>query len=323
MRDTHWIDVRAPIEFSSGSIPGAINLPLLTDEERHRIGITYKEQGQAAAVALGHELVSGNIRNTRIEAWSAEVERHPDAIIYCFRGGLRSQIVQSWLQERGIDRPIVEGGYKALRRFLLDALEAAAEMDFQVVCGATGSGKTDYLRASGKPHIDLEACAAHRGSAFGAYPYPQPSQADFENILARQLLRVQGKSGPVLVEDESRMIGRRTIPETLFRRLQISPRIVLEVPLERRVDRILRDYVENSSLGESGDLTRFDDFRSAVRAISRKLGGLRTQELLSDLDAAQAAFTAGQGFGTNREWIRKLLVWYYDPHYNRGTLKTS
>ncbi len=311
------IDVRSPNEFSLGSIPGAINLPLLTDDERHQIGLKYKLQGQDAAVALGHELVSGSVKQARLEAWLRQLDPRPSSVIYCFRGGLRSQIVQAWLKESGREVAIVEGGYKALRQFLIQSTESLSRtLQFQVVSGPTGSGKTDYLAASGQPYIDLEALAVHRGSAFGAMPEQQPTQIDFENRLAVDLMRAARQSAPILIEDESQQVGHRLIPAVLFQKMQSSPKLVLDVPIEARVEAILRDYVLNSKLGIEGDLSRFTDFRNSVRAISRKLGGARTKEILADLDAAQNEFEAKKTFATNRIWIRKLLEWYYDPFYD-------
>jgi len=103
------IDVRAPVEFAQGALPGAVNLPLMNDEERHQVGIAYKQQGQTAAIALGERLVSGDIKQARITAWQAYLTEHPDALIYCFRGGLRSQIAQQWLEETGISRHACKG----------------------------------------------------------------------------------------------------------------------------------------------------------------------------------------------------------------------
>lgn len=312
---TRWIDVRAPVEFSAGAVPGAINLPLLSNEERHRIGITYKQQGREAAVKLGHELVSGEVKETRLRAW-LEASQDVGTIIYCFRGGLRSQITQSWLREAGVSRPIITGGYKALRRFLLGILEQRIP-ELEVVSGPTGSGKTTFLHASGKPFLDLEELAAHRGSAFGAMDRAQPSQADFENALALAILRLP-KGEKVLVENESRLIGHCYIPELFFHKMKASPKIHLEKPFEERVENIFRDYILESRLGQKNDLSRFDDFRKSVIAISRKLGGARAQEILQDLDLCRKEFETERKLDRNRVWIGKLLEWYYDPLYRRA-----
>lgn len=317
LRGARFIDVRAPIEFAAGSIPGAVNLPLLSDDERHQVGVVYKEQGQAAAVALGHTLVQGSVKDARVQAWLTELKAHPEAILFCFRGGLRSQISQTWLAEAGASVPIVEGGYKALRTYLMETIERlSSRLQFQIVSGPTGSGKTAYIKASGQAFIDLEDLAKHRGSAFGALEEPQPNQVNFENAVALELLKLAHLRTPILAEDESAMIGHRLIPVTLFERLRQSERLILNVPIESRVEAIFLDYVLNSKLGLRNDVSQFDSFRSSVRAISRKLGGERTQEILADMDFAQAQFESGQGLDSNRVWIRKLLEWYYDPNYS-------
>lgn len=312
----HWIDVRAPVEFAAGHVSGAVNLPLLNDEERHQIGITYKEKGQDAAIELGHALVRGQIRAERTDLWINESRRFPNAMIYCFRGGLRSHITQSWLNEKSCELPLIEGGYKALRRFLTEQTELlSAKLKFEVVCGPTGSGKTAYLHQSGRPFIDLEALAAHRGSAFGASEIPQPAQATFENALAIQLIRLAEENEPILIEDESRQIGQRGIPLVVFQRMIASPKLILKVPIEQRTENILKDYVLNSKLGIHGDLQRFAEFRAAVRAISRRLGADRTSEVLKDIDFSEVEYRQAQSFESNRIWIAKLLKWYYDPYY--------
>lgn len=309
--EPHWIDVRAPVEFADGTVPGAVNLPLLTDDERKQVGTTYRHEGQDAAIALGHRLVGGSVKEARVQRWIDEIQAHPDSILYCFRGGLRSQITQAWLAERGVDRPIVHGGYKALRRFFLKILELQTQnLRFEVVSGPTGSGKTHFLRQSGRPFVDLEGLARHRGSAFGAMESPQPGQVDFENGLALALFRAQQTGESILIEDESRMIGRRILPEALFHRMQESPRKVLDVSFEQRVENIFRDYV-------GADPAQFERFKNSVQAISRKLGDLRSREILNDLIFSQSEFLAGRGLESNRVWISKLLKWYYDPMYVR------
>lgn len=319
LNSARWIDVRAPVEFEDGAIPGAVNMPLMTNEERHEVGLIYKRSGQAAAIELGHRLVNGVVRYTRIAAWTSELKRHPQAVIYCFRGGLRSQTVQSWLRESGVDAPIVAGGYKALRRFLLESLQkSVAHNDFEVVSGPTGSGKTAFLYTSGRPFLDLEGLAHHRGSVFGKLETPQPCQVDFENAIAVELLKLSRMSQPILIEDESRLIGHRLIPESLFRKIQESPKTHVELPFEQRVENIFKDYILNSSLGRKQDVGKFEEFRQAVHKISRKLGGLRAQEILRDLDTSKHEFLTSKGLNSNRVWIAKLLQWYYDPLYRRS-----
>lgn len=317
-QNTHWIDVRSPIEFQDGAVPGAINLPLLSDSERHEIGIIYKVKGQQAAIELGHQLVTGPVKDARLQAWAEESRQNPQSIIYCFRGGLRSQITQLWLKEIGIDCPIVAGGYKALRRFLLSTLESRSRsLSFRVVSGPTGSGKTKYLRKSGRPFLDLEALAKHRGSAFGALEQPQPSQADFENAIALALLRLPEGTREVLIEDESRMVGKLSIPDALFTRMKSSPREPLDLPIEQRVENIFQEYILESRLGKTGDSGKFLEWKNSVNCVSRKLGGLLTQEILKDIEYAEREYFEGKGLEANRAWIRKLLEKYYDPLYAR------
>jgi tRNA 2-selenouridine synthase len=318
-----WIDVRAPVEFNTGAMPGAVNLPLLTDIERHTIGIAYKKEGREAAVSLGHKLVSGETRQSRIAAWTACASEHANTVIYCFRGGMRSQIVQKWMSEAGIDVPLVTGGYKALRRYLMEVF-AEPLPEFRVVSGPTGSGKTAFLSASGQPYLDLEGLAAHRGSSFGGMECPQPTQIDFEIRLAAGLLRLKRAArGPILIENESRLIGKCVIPDSLYSAIRTSQQLHLEVSLDQRVENIFRDYILESSLGQRGNAQRFVQFSDSVRAITRKLGGLRAQEVLRDLSFSHGEFLAGRGLDSNRIWIRKLLEWYYDPLYSHSQLKRN
>ena len=120
LADSPLMDMRAPAEFSHGAFPGAVSLPLMTDEERAQVGLCYKQQGQAAAIELGLQLVAGQLREERMAQWVEFAHEHPGGYLYCFRGGLRSQTVQQWLRDQGIDYPLVKGGYKAMRRFRLN-----------------------------------------------------------------------------------------------------------------------------------------------------------------------------------------------------------
>ncbi|EEC1913273.1 tRNA 2-selenouridine(34) synthase MnmH, partial [Salmonella enterica subsp. enterica serovar Enteritidis] len=146
LADTPLIDVRAPIEFEQGAMPGAINLPLMMDDERAAVGTCYKRQGADAALALGHRLVCGDIRQQRLEAWKAAYQRFPNGYLCCARGGQRSHIVQRWLQETGIDCPLIEGGYKALRQTAIQATWQLAQKPILLIGGCTGSGKTQLVR---------------------------------------------------------------------------------------------------------------------------------------------------------------------------------
>lgn len=311
-----WIDVRAPVEFARGHLPGAVNLPILNDDERARVGTAYKQEGPQAAVALGHALVHGAVKEARVRGWRELVERE-GAAVYCFRGGLRSQIARQWLGEAGCPAPLLEGGYKAARARLLRLVEGAgASLPYLVVTGPSGAGKTELLRAVAdhRSVLDLEEAARHRGSAFGGFDEPQPAQAVFENALALQLLRCErrGDERAVLVEDESWMIGQCRVPAPVYHRMTASPMIAIEEELDARTERVLNEYVRG------GDPARlYAGFRDAVRAISKRLGGARAQELLHDLDAAERALRERGDRAPNREWIRKLLTWYYDPFYRK------
>src|SRR5690606_35803067 len=147
LSDLPLMDVRAPVEFHKGAFPQVLNLPLMNDDERQRVGTCFKQRGQQAAIELGHQLVSGALKAERIAAWAAFAKGHPDGYLYCARGGLRSQIAQQWLSsEAGIEYPRVLGGYKALRGFLIQTIdEAVAECELILLGGLTGTGKTELL----------------------------------------------------------------------------------------------------------------------------------------------------------------------------------
>ncbi len=326
------IDLRAPCEFAEGAFPTAINLPLMSDSERAAVGTCYKQQGQQAAIALGHQLVRGDVREQRLLGWLTQISQHPETVIYCFRGGLRSQTVQQWLAERGCVVPRVAGGYKALRQFLLQTLEQiTTHSPLWLVTGMTGRGKTDLL-ARVPAAIDLEAHANHRGSSFGGLPQGQPSNINFENGLAIELLQRERRGQTHLVmEDESRMIGRCTLPLPLFSTMERAPLILLEAPLAERVARIRRQYVDEllaqfvRQLGdEQAARQALSDFlQQAMAKLERRLGGDRYRLLRGELlDALAAQFDHADGSG-HRLWIERLLSDYYDPLYQRSLRANS
>lgn len=302
-----FIDLRAPAEFLGGAVPGAENLPLLSDDERHQIGLTYKQEGQAAAVALGESLVSGPVREARLAAWLAFTERHPDAWLYCWRGGLRSETVQRWLEEAGVRIDRVPGGFKALRQRCLEILESASgARPFLVLGGRTGTGKTVVLNEV-PGSIDLEGLANHRGSAFGAALSPQPTPVNFENALAVAFLN--HRHGHLLLEDESRTIGRLAVPPAWHAAMQAAPLVILEADLESRAAHIAEEYVaEPLALGMT-EAALFERLQGALDRIQRRLGGLRHRQVSEQL-------AGGFRTGEHGVWIRSLLSWYYDPMYD-------
>ena len=329
LRDRSLIDTRAPIEFARGSFPGAVNLPLMTDVEREQVGIRYKEQGEHAAVALGHELVSGQVKEDRIAAWIEQVKRNANAALFCFRGGLRSQTVQAWLASEGYHLPVVDGGYKALRAYLLNSLEEClCETSLVVIGGRTGVAKTALLNQASDmlrlPVIDLEGLAHHRGSAFGKRAEPQPTQVNFENRIAIELLKLRnGGHQQVIMEDESRLIGRCALPLTLQEKLRAAPLVVLGASLEDRVHHswenyILSNYREQVALCDSHEAA-FSAFATSLRLslanIQKRLGGARYQELSEVLEKALLAHSQGDP-EQHKQWITVLLRDYYDPMYD-------
>ena len=318
------LDVRAPVEFAQGAFPNTTNLPLMNDEERHLVGLTYKKKGQDAAIALGHELVSGDIKAHRVQAWVDFARAHPDGYLYCFRGGLRSKISQQWIAEAGISYPRIVGGYKAMRTFLLESMEAdIAHSGFLIVGGLTGSGKTDVIRVL-HGAIDLEALAHHRGSSFGRHADEQPSQIDFDNRLAIALIRqrIDRPNKPIVLEDESRLIGRCALPVSLRHRMQQAPVVLVEEPLESRVERISRDYVLDLSkqftdrLGMEAGFDAFSErLLESLRNLQKRLGGERHTRLESLMREALDNQKLTGDVAMHHDWIRPLLQEYYDPMY--------
>lgn len=320
LQDTPLMDVRAPIEFSKGSLPGAINVPLLDDTQRHHIGLRYAEQGEDAAIALGLELATPTLRQARLAAWQHFITQHPDGALFCFRGGLRSRTTQQWLAAEGIHYPLVEGGYKALRRFLLDQFaECIARAPLYVLAGPTGCGKTELLQQW--PHsIDLEGYARHRGSVFGETERPQPAQIDWEHAVIVQWLRRRALSPlPVLIEDEARLIGRIFVPEPLQKKLRESPQIELISPRSERIVRLREAFVlpliAQCQHSEQGWQQVADRLSQNLQRIRKRLGGLRHDQLQTLLPQALLAVRQQADYSGFDRFIETLLQHYYDPMY--------
>ena len=324
------IDVRAPIEFESGAFPHSINLPLMNDKERHLVGIRYKEQGNNAAVELGQSLVSGSSKDARIKAWCDFAEIHPNAMLYCFRGGQRSQISQEWMKEAGTPIVRLKGGYKAFRRYLIEETERSCDSFKPILLGGrTGSGKTILLQQI-QNAIDLEALANHRGSSFGRHITPQPTQINFENALAYELIQKLESDFKYLVfEDEGKNIGRNYLPDTFAECLSQAPLIILETPMRERVEITFEEYVtaaqkKYQKAGYSDPLNDWKlDIERAIERIKKRLGGLRYQNLCDIFESAVAEQIKSRSLDAHKEWVEYLLREYYDPMYDYQIRKRS
>jgi len=248
------IDARTPAEFAEDHIPGAINCPVLFDEERITVGTLYKQVSPFEARKVGAAMIAKNIAihlETRFQA-------HPKSwrpLIYCWRGGQRSGAMSIVLAQIGWAAHKLEGGYKTYRRDVLEKLDTLPQLfSYRVICGPTGSGKSRLLAALAQTDhqvLDLEGLALHRGSVLGGLPaQPQPSQKMFDSLLLQRLQQL-APSRPVYVEAESKKIGTISLPIALFDAMHASPCLRIEVPLEVRVAGLLEDYrhyVDNPEL---------------------------------------------------------------------------
>jgi len=316
------IDVRAPIEFQRGAFPNAENLPIMDDIQREEVGTCYKEQGQDKAIKKGHELVQGEIRNNRIAAWVKFAEQNPNGYLYCFRGGLRSRITQQWMQEAGVNLPIVSGGYKALRNFLLTELESAASnCTFKLVGGKTGSAKTTLINQLNNG-VDLEGAAHHRGSSFGQHAKQQNSQINFENILAIDFLKLKNENiFDITLEDEARTIGKVGLPNSLFEKMRLSPIVVIDEPFETRLERLIQEYVvemheEYKILNSDTAFLSFSDYLlNGLKRVQKRLGPARYEIAYKAMQAALLQQKQTGEVSRHYDWLKTILDNYYDPMY--------
>ncbi|MEK9575231.1 MAG: tRNA 2-selenouridine(34) synthase MnmH [Gammaproteobacteria bacterium] len=314
------IDTRAPIEFEKGSFPNAVNMPLMFDEERKEVGTCYKNHGKDKALELGHKLVSGEKKKERVKIWVDFAKKHPNGAIFCFRGGLRSQIAQKWIYENSqISFPKIVGGYKKLRNFLIENIEnSTLRKKFIVIGGQTGCGKTILINEIDKS-IDLEGIANHRGSAFGNMTSPQPTQINFENKLSIELIK---SSESIVLEDEGANIGSVQIPKNFFNKMSLSPLVLLEAAIEERIKISLEDYVENmlkrymnlDPLTASNNFSNY--WEQSLDKIQKRIGLKRYHDLKNDLNLALRNFLNNNDNSHFIGIIEKLLTEYYDPMYS-------
>lgn len=314
------LDIRAPVEYERGAFPNAENLPIMDNRQREIVGTCYARYGQEKAIEKGHELVRDDLREIRIKSWVEFADRNPGGPLYCFRGGLRSQIAQQWMREAGTDFPVIKGGYKALRSFLLDELEnTVKQRSFKLVGGKTGCGKTILIKNL-ENGIDIEAAAYHRGSSFGRHAHPQNNQINFENILGIEFLKIRSRN--VALEDEARTVGRAGIPKALFEKMRKSPLVVIEEPYETRLQRLIQEYISDMHaefVNLYGQHDGFDSFSSyllgSLDRIRKRLGPARYGDIRKSMQQALELHAKTGEISKHYDWLTALLNNYYDPMY--------
>ena len=299
------VDTRSPAEFAEDHIPGAVNCPVLDNDERARVGTIYKQASPFEAKRIGAALVARNVA-FHLENAFKDKNKAWKPLVYCWRGGKRSGAMAHILRDVGWEAGTLEGGYKAYRRWVVEQLQRAPYgLRFRVVCGPTGSGKSRLLAAlarHGAQVLDLEGLAQHRGSVLGGLPgAPQPTQKMFESRLLQALSRLD-PARPVYVEGESKKIGEVPVPDALMARMRASPCLVLETDLATRVTLLLDEY------------RHFTADRAALEAQLDCLVALHGREKIGQWKALAAA-------GEWRAFVERLLVEHYDPAYARSSLR--
>lgn len=299
------IDVRSPAEFAEDHVPGAVNFPVLDNQERARVGTLYKQQSPFAARKVGAALIARNVAR-HIEASLLDRPGEYRPLIYCWRGGQRSGAMATILGQIGWRVHVLTGGYKSYRRGVVRLLygsgQAPAEWPWQLILldGNTGTAKTDLLHrlgGMGAQILDLEGLAGHRGSLFGAMAADQPRQKAFESGLSAAVSRLD-PARPVLVEAESSRIGRLNLPHALWEAMQAAPRLYLEAEAQDRARYLVEAY---------GDI-------AADRTILGEiLDRLRPYHPAARIEAWQALVRTGALVDLARE----LMRFHYDPKYSR------
>jgi tRNA 2-selenouridine synthase len=294
------VDVRTPAEFAQGHIPAAYNIPLFTNEERVKVGTTYKQQGREPAILLGFDLTGAKWSGFINEA--LKIAPDMKIAVHCWRGGMRSGAMAWAFNLYGFDVYLLEGGYKKYRRWVLDSFEQ--QYNISVIGGMTGSGKTHVLhqlRACNEQVIDLEEIAQHQGSSFGSMDkLAQPTQEQFENDLVAQLDQFD-KNKTTWVEDESLTIGKRFIPNSLFKQMREATVLVLNAPVKERVKLLAAEY---------GKL-RKEFLIECTERIWKRLGPEQTKNAVVAINE-----------GRMEDFIEIVLV-YYDKTYRTGLSKRS
>jgi tRNA 2-selenouridine synthase len=286
------IDVRSEGEFEEGHISGALNIPLLTNDERAIVGTTYKKKGQAEAIREGFRLVGPRLAD--IIQQTEKITNRKEFLVHCWRGGMRSSNFHQFAEMAKMKSHVLKGGYKAYRQFAVETFQKPLQI--LLIGGCTGSGKSEMLRAlaqQGEQILDLEKLASHKGSAFGSLLQPpQPTTEQFHNDLFEDILRLD-LTKRIWVEDESITIGKVFLPPDFWLRMKNSPLVQMNVPKEVRVQRLV---------GEYGHADR-QAFLAAMDKIVKRLGGQHYK-------AAKEKLLAGDMAGTI-----EILLTYYDKYY--------
>jgi len=289
------VDVRTPAEFEQGHIPGAYNIPLFSNEERAVVGTLYKNHGKQTATIKGLEFVGPNMAVFAKRARKLAVDEK--ILVHCWRGGMRSASMAWLFKTIGLDADTLVGGYKAYRKYIRSSFELDRKL--LILGGLTGSGKTDVLKElekMGEQFLDLEGVAHHRGSSFGQIGQgEQPSNEQFENNLAADWLAMDPER-LIWIEDESKPMGRVRIMDDFYKRMRKTPLIVLQMPRELRVVRLVKDYA-------SLDLKLLEE---AIQRIGKRIGGQNVKESIEALHTGDFAKVAN------------ITLNYYDKTYNYG-----
>ncbi len=296
------IDARSPSEYAEDHIPGAINCPVLNDEERARVGTLYKQVNPFEAKKVGAALVAKNIAH-HVESQFLDKPRHWKPLIYCWRGGNRSGSMTHIFSKIGWHAEQLEGGYKKYRRQVIDAMtEAPPQYSFNVICGTTGSGKSRLLQAlasEGAQVLDLEQLAAHRGSVLGNIPAePQPSQKCFESRLWETLRRYD-PARTIFVESESKKVGQLRVPDALIDCIRAAQCTAVTLSHENRVSLLMEDYAHF-----------VDDPEQLNERLSR-LTALHGHDKIKHWHGLALS-------GQMQTLVDELLVEHYDPLYLRS-----
>ena len=293
------IDARSEGEYAEDHLPGAINWPSLNNEERKLVGTEYKQISAFDAKKRGAVLVAKNIAR-HLERDVIHKPRDWQPLVYCWRGGKRSGSLALILDQIGFNVTLVDGGYKAFRAALVAALPGlAAQFEYRVICGTTGSGKTRLLQAlasQGAQVLDLEALANHRSSVLGVIPgSPQPTQKAYDSLIWAALKGFDA-SRPVYIESESKKVGNVAIPEGLITAMRAAPCLQLDLSEDERVELLLEDY---------------DFFVKDIEFFCDRLGALtqaRGKEVVTGWQTRARS-------GDIASVVRELLVDHYDPVY--------